>query len=122
MVANQPTGAALGDPEPITKCRNSCAATARGSNVSLGQLLERVDVEGLIGDQLLQPSVLRLEFLQALGVTGIHAAVLRQPPVWAYPALVDTSSRAIMSPTRRHQCHDESAGVSPRSSRPEPLS
>ncbi len=42
--------------------------------------------------------------------------------MWAHPALVDTSSRAIMSPARRHQCHDESAGASPRSSRPEPLS
>src|SRR6476661_1822425 len=50
-----------------------------GSEVSLRQLLEHVDVERLIRDELLEPRVLAFEFLQPLRVVGIHAPVLRDP-------------------------------------------
>jgi len=45
----------------------------------LRDLLEHVDVEGLVGHQLLQPGVLGLQFLEAFGVAGLHAAVLGHP-------------------------------------------
>jgi len=46
---------------------------------SLGDLAKHVDVEGLVGDQLLQPGVLRFEFLQPFRVGRFHAAVLGEP-------------------------------------------
>ncbi len=52
-----------------------------GSDVSLRQLPEHVDIQGLIRDQLLQPNVLGLELLQPLRIIGLHAAVLGEPPV-----------------------------------------
>jgi len=45
------------------------------------QLLEHVDVEGLVGDQLRQPGVLRLKLPEALRLGGRHPAVLGSPPV-----------------------------------------
>jgi hypothetical protein len=49
----------------------------RESEVSLRQLLEHV--EGLVGDDALEPGVLLLQFFQALGAVGLHAAVLAPP-------------------------------------------
>src|SRR5690606_29042328 len=42
-------------------------------------LLEHVDVESLIGDQLLEPGVLGLELFEPFGLVGLHAAVLGYP-------------------------------------------
>src|SRR5690606_169094 len=49
--------------------------------VSRRNLLEHVDIEGLVGDQLLEPSVLILsfEFFEAFDVIGLHAPVLGHP-------------------------------------------
>src|SRR5207245_535155 len=57
------------------------AGGASGSEVSLSQLLEHVDVEGLVGDQLLQSSVLTLEVLEAPHLLALHARVLCPPAV-----------------------------------------
>src|SRR5215211_6006811 len=57
-----------------------CGA-APGSEVSLGQLLEHVDVQRLVGDQPLEPGVLGLQLLEPLGRTGLHPAVLGPPAV-----------------------------------------
>ncbi len=46
----------------------------------LCDLAEHVDVEHLVRDELLQPGVLRLEFLEPLRVGGLHAAVLPPAP------------------------------------------
>jgi hypothetical protein len=48
---------------------------------SLRHLLQRVDVERLIGHDPLQPLVLTLQLPQALGIVGLHRAVLVAPPV-----------------------------------------
>src|SRR6476661_2176439 len=50
-----------------------------GSEVSRRDLLEHVDVQSLVGDQLLEPGVLGLEFLEPFGLVGLHAAVLGKP-------------------------------------------
>src|SRR4051794_15300277 len=52
-----------------------------GSPVSLGDLLQRLRFQRLIGDDALQPRVLALELPEALGVIGLHPAVLVTPPV-----------------------------------------
>ena len=52
-----------------------------GSEVSPVQLLQHVDVERGVGHELLQPLVLLAEFLQPLGVVGLHAAVPVPPPM-----------------------------------------
>ncbi len=57
------------------------AFAVRRSEVSRRQVLEHVDVEGLVGDELLQSGVLGFEFFEALGVISFHAAVLGQPPM-----------------------------------------
>ena len=49
--------------------------------VSLGDLLERVDLEFLVGDDPLQPRVLALQLAQPFGVVGLHPAVLVAPAV-----------------------------------------
>jgi hypothetical protein len=48
---------------------------------SLGHELQHVDVQGLIRHDALETRVLLLEFLQALGVVGLHAAILIAPAV-----------------------------------------
>ena len=50
-----------------------------GSEVSRRDVLEHVDVESLVGDQLLQPGVFGLKFFEPFGLVGFHAAVLGQP-------------------------------------------
>lgn len=62
--------------EPLRPCDG-----APGSEFPLRQLLEHVDIQRLLGDQLLQPLVLCLERLQALGLIGLHPAIDRPPPV-----------------------------------------
>src|SRR3954453_7499610 len=52
-----------------------------GSPVSPGDLLQRLRFQRLIGDDALQPGVLALEFPEALGVVGLHPAVLVTPTV-----------------------------------------
>ena len=48
------------------------AADGRGSPVSPADLLEHVDVEGLLGDQLLEPLIFPLKLLEPFGVFGFH--------------------------------------------------
>lgn len=57
---------------------NGCACGS-GSEVSRRDLLEHVDVESLIGDQLLEPGVLGFELLEPFGLVGLHTAVLGHP-------------------------------------------
>src|SRR5579875_487229 len=62
--------------------RPGCSRTQRpsgggpGLEVSLFQLSQHVDVERLVGHDLLQADVLALQVLQALRVVGQHGAVL----------------------------------------------
>src|SRR4029453_11584368 len=71
--AQIPRSAPAGPPRP-------CGA-APGSEVSLGQLLEHVDVQRLVGHQPLEPGVLGLQLPQPLGLTRLHPAVLAAPAV-----------------------------------------
>ncbi len=48
---------------------------------SLGDLLETLDVELLVGDDLLQGRVLAPQLLELLDVFGLHSAVLVSPAV-----------------------------------------
>src|SRR6266567_4834375 len=57
------------------------AAGARGSPISPGHLLQHVDVESLVGNDLLEPLVLLLQGLQAGDLLGAHRLVLSLPPV-----------------------------------------
>src|SRR5215203_370311 len=57
-----------------------CGA-APGSKVSLGQLLEHVDVQCLVGDQPLEPGVFGFQLLEPLGLAGLHPAVPAAPAV-----------------------------------------
>lgn len=52
-----------------------------GLEVSPVQLLEHVNIQGLVGNDPLEPGVLLLQLLRPLGVIGLHAAVLVSPPV-----------------------------------------
>jgi hypothetical protein len=47
----------------------------------LGDLLEQLLVQGQLGDEALQPGVLGLQLLEALGVVLLEAAVLVAPAV-----------------------------------------
>jgi hypothetical protein len=76
---NDGAGAAFGYPEPVAQRRHGAALAVRGSEVSRRDLLEHVDVEGLVGHQLLQPGVLGFEFFEPLGLVGLHTAVLGKP-------------------------------------------
>ena len=60
---------------------NSTHTIGRRAEVSLGDVLQHVDVERLVGDDPLQTGVLVLEFLEALRVVGLHSAVLVLPAV-----------------------------------------
>ena len=72
LVVRRPrTGAAAS--RPLHACGS-------GSEVSLRQLLEHRLVQLGLRQQLLQPGVLALELLEPLGVIGLHAAVLGEPP------------------------------------------
>jgi hypothetical protein len=50
-----------------------------GQTFSRRDLPEHVNVESLVGHQLLQPGVFGLEFFEPIGVVGLHAAVLGKP-------------------------------------------
>src|SRR5439155_24386084 len=54
---------------------------ARGLEGSLGHLLQHVDVESLVGHDLLEPGVLFLHGLQAGDPLGTAALVLSLPPL-----------------------------------------
>src|SRR5207244_86060 len=56
-------------------------ACVRGLPVSPSHLLQHVDVEGEVGDDLLEPRVLLPEGLQLHDVGGAHGVVLGLPPV-----------------------------------------
>ena len=60
---------------------NSTHTIGRRAEVSLGDVLQHVDVARLVGDDPLQTGVLVLEFLEALRVVGQHGAVLVPPAV-----------------------------------------
>src|SRR5918994_7811664 len=68
-------------PRSDRRARPLLAGVAPGSEVSLGQLLEHGLVELGLGQQLLQPRVLRLQLAEALRPVGLHAAVLSTPAV-----------------------------------------
>src|SRR5690606_27318848 len=55
-------------------------ASERGSPVSLGDVLQRLDVQLLLRHQLLQPAVLFFQLLQSNRFGGLHPAVLVLPP------------------------------------------
>jgi hypothetical protein len=52
-----------------------------GLRIPLGDLLQRLILEHLIGDDPLQLDVLRLQLLQPLDVVGLHPAELGAPAV-----------------------------------------
>ena len=56
-------------------------ASGSGSKFSLGDELQHVDVESLIGDDALELGVLLVEFRQPLRVVRLHTAVLILPAV-----------------------------------------
>src|SRR6185312_2579372 len=56
-------------------------ACGSGSEVSRRNLLEHVDVEGLVSHQLLEPGVLGFELFEPFGLVGLHTAVLGHPAV-----------------------------------------
>src|SRR5690606_15173059 len=68
-----------------------------GWSVSLGDLLEHLDVQRLVGDDLLQSVVLLFQRLQPLGLLALHAAVLGSPatqggfgmPQFSVPAVME---------------------------------
>lgn len=72
-----------------TPNRSTSITTARRRRSGLtsfpAHLLEHVDVEGLLGDQLLEPLILPLKLLEPFGVFGFHPAVLISP---AMPGLL----------------------------------
>jgi hypothetical protein len=79
-----------------------------GVKVSLRQLLEHVDIQRLLSNELLQPLVLTLQLLQALGFISLHPAVLRTPTIprrladlqlteWNSPGSVDTVDYAAIA-------------------------
>ncbi len=73
------TGTAFTTPRTALGGPRRPAGGGPGSEVSPVHLLQHVDVEGLVGHDPLQPGVLALELLEALGVVGLHAAVLVAP-------------------------------------------
>lgn len=56
-----------------------CAAQA--AEVSLGDHLERLDVEDLIGDNLFEPGILFFEVFQPLEIADLQTSVLCTPRV-----------------------------------------
>src|SRR5690606_20444745 len=59
--------------------RSPLRGATEGWSVSLGDLLEHLDVQRLVGDDLLQSVVLLFQRLQPLGLLALHAAVLGSP-------------------------------------------
>ena len=55
-------------PRTSLRARPPLSAGRSGSEFSLGDVLQHVDVEGLVRDDALQSAVLNLELLQPLGV------------------------------------------------------
>jgi transposase len=54
---------------------------ARNFHPSLRYLVQRRDVQRLVGNEPLQPGALRLELLQALQFVGLHPTELVAPPI-----------------------------------------
>ena len=59
----------------------TCVGDVQGLPVSLGSLLEDLHIEGLLGNNLLQPCVLFLQGFQLLGHLWFHATVLLTPAI-----------------------------------------
>jgi len=74
-----PDTPAAGNTRTVHRAPEQRGVDGPGSEVSPGQLLEHVDVQGLIGDDLLQPLVLLLQLLESFGVLALHPAVLGHP-------------------------------------------
>src|SRR5690606_34889450 len=55
------------------------SASRTGLPLSLGDLLQGEDIQSLIRDEPLELQILGLEFLQALELVGLHAAILGFP-------------------------------------------
>jgi hypothetical protein len=68
--ADDGAGAAFRDPEPLTQRYDGAALAVRGQKFPAEISFEHVDVEGLIGDQLLEPGVLGFELLEPFGLVG----------------------------------------------------
>lgn len=60
------------------------AGVDRGLVLSRQGFLENGFIQGLLGDQLLQPSILTLEILELLRLRYLHAAVLLAPTLVAF--------------------------------------
>ena len=75
-LVNGEAGTAFRHPEPSSSSATTTRERRFGGESCLGDELQRVDVERLIRDDPLQLGVLLLELLQALGVVGLHAALL----------------------------------------------
>ncbi len=72
------------DPEVTRRRSHSIATAARrraGSPVSLGDLLEGLALERLVGQDRLQTDIFGLELFEALDVVGCYSAALVAPPV-----------------------------------------
>src|SRR5690606_1850640 len=68
-------------PRTSLEARRPRPASGKGSPVSLRDVLEHLVVEREIGHQVLQSAVLVLQLLEALGLLGLHAAVLVAPAI-----------------------------------------
>jgi hypothetical protein len=69
-VGRPPGRHAAARPRTARRAHQPLAADGRGSPVSPADLLEHVDVEGLLGEQLLESLILPLELLKPFGVFG----------------------------------------------------
>ena len=71
-----------------------------------GDLLERVDLEFLVGDDPLQPRVLALQLAQPFGVVGLHPAVLVAPAVVGRSEIsTRLAASAIVCPSSEQPLH-----------------
>jgi len=81
MLTDHTKGTPLRDHEAFLQSRHGPRAYAPGSEVSLGDLSQHVDVERLIGDDLFQPGVHPPKLVKTLGVVNLDPAVLGPPPM-----------------------------------------
>ena len=80
-LAHDPARPAFAHPELLVEGPNGPPTAVTGSDVSPVKLPQHVDAERLVGDDLLEPRVLLLEFLQPPGVIRLRAPVLVAPAV-----------------------------------------
>ena len=121
MLSHDSAGPALTDTEAIPQQQDRSAPGGPGSEVSLRQLLQGLRLPRLIGDDPLQPRVLTLKLAQALGVIGLHPAVLIAPAVIRrlrdLQSLANLSDRAALAqhPIGFSQLADDLLGGMPAS-------